>query len=189
MSSKIKYLSAVIAAALLVPSVTYADSNFSYDFYEVGISSTTTDTEDSSFTSLDANVSMEINDDHFITAHIQTDISGDVTANAIGVGVGAYKSSSEETDFYSRAGVEHGKAGGSSEQTLNVGFGARHQLSDTIELKGGIDVLFSTAEDLSGVAGNISALYKIDDRAQIGGSVSTDGDTAETRLFTRISTL
>lgn len=187
MSSKTIYLSAVIATALLVPTISCAESNFSYDSYEVGISSTTDG--DSSYTSLDANASMEIQNNHYITAHVKTDISGNVTANEIGVGIGAYKSSSEETDFYSRAGIKHGKDGGSSQQALNVGFGARHQLSDTIELKGGIDFLFSTAEDSSGAAGNIAATYKIDDRIEVGGSITTDGDTAETRLFTKISTL
>ena len=187
MSSNIKYLSAVIAAALLVPTISYAESNFSYDFYEVGISSTTGD--DTSFTSLDASASMEINNDHYLTAHIETDIAGGVTSNEIGVGIGAYKSSSEDMDYYSRAGIKHGKEDGSSQQTLNVGFGARYQMSDTIELKGGIDVLFSTNEDSSGVAGNIGALYKFDEKIDIGGEVTTDGDTAETRLFARVSTL
>lgn len=187
MSSKTIYLSAVIAAALLVPSMSYAKSNFSYDFFDVGVSSTTGD--DDSFTSLDANVSMEINNDHYLTATIQTDIASGVTSNEIGVGIGAYKSSSEDTDYYSRAGIKHGKEHGSSQQTLNVGFGVRYQMSDTVELKGGIDVLFSTAEESSGVAGNITALYKIDEKIQVGGSVTTDGDTAETRIFTRVSTL
>lgn len=187
MSSKTKYLTAVITAALLIPSISYAESNFSYDFFEVAVSSTTGD--DSSFTSLDANASMEINNDHYVTAHVKTDISGSVTANEIGVGIGAYKASSEETDFYSRAGIQHGKDGGSSQQALNIGFGARHQMNDTIELQGGIDFIFSTHSDSSGVAGNIAALYKIDEKIQVGGSVTTDGDNAETRLFTRVSTL
>jgi len=187
MSSTIKTLSAVIVTALLIPSMSYAESNFSYDSYEVGVSSTTGN--GSSFTSLDANASMEINNDHYITGHVKTDIADNVTANEIGIGIGAYKSSSEDTDFYSRAGVKHGKAGGSSQQTLNIGFGARHQMSDTIELQGGIDLLFATADDASGVVGNITALYKIDENIQVGGTVTTDGDTAETRLFTRISTL
>jgi len=189
MPSKIKYLSAVIAAALLIPSMSYAESNFSYDFFDIGISSTTGDDDDPSFTSFDGNVSMEINNDHYITALIRTDISGSVTANAIGVGIGAYKASSEETDFYSRAGIEHGKDSGESQQALNVGFGARHQMSDTIELQGGIDFIFSTHSDSSGVAGNVSAIYKIDEKTQVGGTITSDGDTAETRLFTRISTL
>ena len=187
MSSKTTYLSVALAAALTIPTVSFAASNFSYDFFEVGVSSTTED--DSSFTSLDVGGSMEINNDHYITGHVKTDISGNQTENEIGVGIGAYKSSSEEMDFYSRAGVKHGKSGGSSEQTLNVGFGARYQMSDTIELEGGIDLLFSTAEDLSGLAGNVAALYEIDDKIKVGGAVTTDGDKTETRLFTRVSTL
>jgi hypothetical protein len=187
MSSKTKYLSVAIAAALLIPSIASAESNFSYDFYEVGVSSTVDDGD--SFTSLDASGSMEINNDHYITGHVKTDIASGVTANEIGVGIGAYKASSEETEFYSRAGVKHGKADGESQQTLNIGFGARHQMSDNIELQGGIDLLFSTAEDSSGLAGNITALYKIDDKIQVGGTIGTNGENGEARLFTRVSTL
>ncbi|RVU85391.1 hypothetical protein EOL70_05450 [Leucothrix sargassi] len=187
MPSKIKYLSAVIATALIIPSVSLAESNFSYDFFEVGISSTTDD--DNSYTSFDASGSMEINNDHYITGHVKTDISGEVTENEIGIGIGAYKSSSEDMDYYSRAGVKHGKGDGESQQTLNVGFGARYQMSETIEIAGGIDALFSTHEDSSGFAANISALYEIDDKIKVGGEITTDGDKAETRLFTRVSTL
>lgn len=186
MPSKQKQL-ILLLAATLCSSTALAESNFSYDFYEVGISSTTTD--DDSYTSLSAAGSMEINNDHYITATIKSDIAGEITANEIGVGIGAYKSSSEETDYYSRAGIKHGKQGGSSQQTLNVGFGARHQMSDVIELQGGIDLLFSTNEDFSGVAGNISALYEIDETIQVGGTVTTDGNTAETSLFTRVKML
>ena len=139
---------------------------------------------------LGANGSMEINNDHYITAQIKTDIAGGVTANEIGVGIGAYKSSSESTDYYSRAGFTHGKDNCcGSAQTLNVGFGARHQMSDAIELTGGIDLLFSTAEESSGVSGNISALYNFDESMQIGAGVESDGDKTEARLFTRIKML
>jgi len=187
MPSQKKHLALLLSAVCLCPAVASAESNFSYDFYEIGISSTTGN--DESYTSLQANGSMEINNDHYLTAKIKTDIAGEVTANEIGVGIGAYKSSSEETDYYSQAGIKHGKQGGSSQQTLNVGFGARHQMSDVIELKGGIDLLFSTDEDFSGVSGSISALYDYDESMQIGGAVTTDGDTAETSLFTRIKML
>jgi hypothetical protein len=187
MPSQKKRLSLFLAAVCLCPSIALAESNFSYDFYEVGISSTTGN--DESYTSLQANGSMEINNDHYITAKIKSDIASGTTANEIGVGIGAYKASSEETDYYSRAGIKHGKQGGNSAQTLNVGFGARHQMSDVIELQGGIDLLFSTDEDFSGVSGNISALYEIDETIQVGGAVTTDGDTAETSLFTRVKML
>jgi len=187
MPSQINRLSLLLATACFLPSLALADSNFSYDFYEVGISSTTGD--DKSYTSLSANGSMEINNDHYLTAHINTDIAGDHTANAIGIGIGAYKSSSEETDYYSQAGIQHGKQNNGSQQTLNVGFGARHQLSDVIELKGGIDLLFSTAEESSGVSGNMTALYQVDETIQLGGTINTDGDTAESRLFARVKML
>lgn len=180
-------LALLLATACLSPTISFAESNFSYDYYEVGVSSTTGN--DDSYTSLSANGSMEINNDHYITAHVKTDIAGETTANEIGVGIGAYKSSSEETDYYSRAGIKHGKTGGSSQQTLNIGFGARHQLSETIELQGGIDLLFSTHEDSSGISGNLTALYDINETMQLGGSIITNGDTAETRLFTRVEML
>lgn len=188
MPSQINRLTLILAGALLIPSFAFAGDNFSYDFYEVEISSTTEHGD--SYTSIGANGSMEINDKHYITAKVKTDIGGSVTANEIGVGVGAYKSSSEETDYYSRAGFTHGKDNCcGSAQTLNIGFGARHQLSDTIELTGGIDLLFSTAEESSGVGGNMSALYSIDESMQVGAGVESDGDKTEARLFTRIKML
>jgi len=188
MPSQINRLSLLLAGALIVPSLALAGDNFSYDFYEVEISSTTE--HGSSYTSLGANGSMEINNDHYITAQIKTDISGGVTANEIGVGIGAYKSSSESTDYYSRAGFTHGKDNCcGSAQTGNIGFGVRHKMSDAIELGGGIDLLFSTAEESSGVSGNFSALYNIDESMQVGGAVESDGDKTEARLFTRIKML
>lgn len=188
MPSQINRLSLILAGALIVPSFALAGDNFSYDFYEVDISSTTEHGD--SYTSFGANGSMEINNDHYITAQIKTDIASGVTANEIGVGIGAYKSSSESTDYYSRAGFTHGKDNCcGSAQTLSVGFGARHQMSDAIELAGGIDLLFSTAEESSGVSGNITALYNFDETMQIGAAVKSDGDKTETRLFTRMKML
>jgi len=188
MPSQLNRLSLVLAGALIAPSIALAGDNFSYDFYEVDISSTTE--HGSSYTSLGANGSMEINNDHYVTAQIKTDIASGVTANEIGIGIGAFKSSSESTDYYSRAGFTHGKDNCcGSAQTLSVGFGARHQMSDAIELAGGIDLLFSTAEESSGVSGNISALYNIDESMQVGGGVESDGDKTEARLFTRIKML
>jgi len=91
---------------------------------------------------------------------------------------------------YSRAGFTHGNDNCcGSAQTLSVGFGARHQLSDAIELTGGIDLLFSTAEESSGVSGNISALYNFDETKQIGAGVESDGDKTEARLFARMKML
>jgi len=167
MPSQINRLSLLLAGALIAPSLAFAGDNFNYDFYEVEISSTTEHGD--SYTSLGANGSMEINNDHYITAQIKTEIAGGVTANKIGVGIGAFKSSSESTDYYSRA--------------------ARHQMSDDIELTGGIDLLFSTAEESSGVSGNISALYNYDESMQIGAGVESDGDKTEARLFTRMKML
>jgi len=185
MPSKINPLSLILTSAMLIPTLAFAGDNFSYDFYEVGASSTTE--HGGSYTSLNANGSMEINNNHYITAKVKTDIASGVTANEIGIGIGAYKSSSESTDYYSRAGFKHGKDNCcGSAQTLNVGFGARHQLSDAIEIVGGIDLLFSTAEESSGVSGNIAALYSIDDSMQVGGAVESDGDKTEAQLFTRI---
>lgn len=181
-------LTLFLATAMLTPSLAIASDNFSYDYYEVDVSSTTDNGE--SYTSLGASGSMEINNDHYLTAKIKTDIASGVTANEIGVGIGAYKASSEETDYYSRAGFTHGKDNCcGSAQTLNVGFGARHKLSDSIELTGGIDLLFSTAEESSGVSGNIAALYSFDETTQIGAAVDSDGDQTEARLFTRIKML
>lgn len=187
MPSQLKKASLLVAALCLGSTAAFAQSNFNYDYYEIGISSTTGN--DDSYTSLSANGSMEINNKHYLTGTIKTDISGDVTSNEIGVGIGAYKSSSAETDYYSRAGLKHGKENTGSQQTLNVGFGARHQLSESVELQGGIDLLFSTHEDSSGVSGNLSALYSIDENMQVGGEITTDGDEAETRLFTRMKML
>ncbi|PID47382.1 MAG: hypothetical protein CSB47_00620 [Proteobacteria bacterium] len=187
MPSQLKPITLLLAVTCLYPATTLAEGTFSYDFYEVGVSSTTDG--DNSYTSLDAAGSMEINNKHFLTATIKSDISSDVTANEVGVGIGAYKSSSEETDYYSRAGIKHGKRDTGSQQTLNIGFGARHQLSDAVELQGGIDALFSTHEDSSGISGSLSALYKFDETIQLGGQITTDGDLAETRLFTRVKML
>ena len=188
MPLKINRLSLLLAGALILPSAGFAGDNFSYDFYEVEMSSTTEHGD--SYTSLGASGSMELNNEHYITAQVKTDIGDEVTANKIGIGIGAYKSSSESTDYYSRAGFTHGKDNCcGSAQTLNVGFGARHQLSDTIELSGGIDLLFSTAEESSGVSGNISALYNFDETKQIGAGVETDGDKTEARLFARMKML
>ena len=68
MPSQTNRLTLFLAAALLTPSVALAGDNFSYDFYEVEISSTTDHGE--SYTSLGGNGSMEINDNHYITAKI-----------------------------------------------------------------------------------------------------------------------
>jgi len=188
MPSQNNRLCLFLAGALIVPSVASAGDNFSYDFYEVDISSTTE--YGSSYASIGANGSMEINNNHYITAQIKSDVVGNTTANKIGVGIGAFKSSSESTDYYSRAGFTHGKDNCcGSAQTANVGFGARHKMSDTLELAGGIDLLFSTAQESSGVSGNISALYEINETTQVGGAVESDGDKTEARLFTRIKML
>ncbi|MGB1310014.1 MAG: hypothetical protein ACPG47_02330 [Leucothrix sp.] len=188
MPSQINCWFLVLASTLITPSLASASDTFSYDFYEVEISSTTED--GGSYTSLGASGSMEINNEHYITAQVKTDIADGVTANEIGVGIGAYKSSSESTDYYSRAGFTHGKDNCcGSAQTLSVGFGARHELSDSIELTGGIDLLFSTAEESSGVSGNLSALYNFNETTQIGGGVESDGDKTEARFFTRIKML
>lgn len=188
MPSQINPLSLLLAGALIIPSFAFAGDNFSYDFYEVEISSMTANGE--SYTSLGGSGSMEINNNHYITAQVKTDIAADVTANEIGVGIGAYKSSSESTDYYSRAGFTHGKDNCcGSAQTLNIGFGARHQMSDAIELVGGVDLLFSTAEESSGVSGNVSALYNFDETIQIGAGVESDGDQTEVQLFTRMKML
>lgn len=186
MPSKNTVLSAILAGALLSP-IAMAESNFNYDFYEVGISSTNEDNE--SYTSLAASGSMEINNNHYITGGVKTDITSNATANEISVGIGAYKPSSEDMDYYSRAGFKHGKDDSGSHQTVNVGFGARFQLSDAIELEGGIDLLFSNADEGTGVSGTASALYDIDEKIQVGAGLASDGDQTETRLFTRVKML
>lgn len=188
MPLEVNRLSLLLAFAFIIPSAAFAGENFSYDYYEAEVSSTTENGD--SYTSLGANGSMELNNDHYITAQIKTDIGDDTSANKIGIGIGAFKSSSESTDYYSRAGFTHGKDNCcGSAQTLNIGFGMRHQLSDAIELTGGIDVLFSTAEESSGVSGNISALYNFDETKQIGAGVESDGDKTEARLFARLKML
>ena len=188
MPLQINRLSLLLAGALILPTAAFAGENFSYDYYEAEISSTTEN--GSSYTSVGASGSMELNNEHYITAEIQTDVGDDVTANKIGIGIGAYKSSSESTDYYSRANFTHGKDNCcGSAQTLSVGFGMRHQLSDAIELTGGIDLLFSTAEESSGVSGNVSAIYNLDEDKQIGAGVESDGDKTEARLFARMKML
>ncbi len=188
MPLKINRLSLLLAGTLILPSAALAGENFSYDFYEAEITSTTEHGD--SYVSLGASGSMELNNEHYITAMVKTDIGDDASANKIGIGIGAYKSSSESTDYYSRAGFTHGNDNCcGSAQTLSVGFGARHQLSDAIELTGGIDLLFSTAEESSGVSGNISALYNFDETKQIGAGVESDGDKTEARLFARMKML
>lgn len=186
MPSKYTVLSTILAGALLSP-LAMAQSNFNYDFYEVEISSTNEDNE--SYTSLAANGSMEINDNHYLTGGIKTDITSNATANEISIGIGAYKPSSEDLDYYSRAGLKHGKDSSGSHQTVNVGFGARFQLSDAIELEGGIDLLFSNADETTGVSGTMNALYDIDEKIQVGAGLQSDGDQTETRLFTRVKML
>ena len=184
----INRLSLILAGALIFPSAALAGDNFSYDFIEAEVSSTSEN--DISYTSVGASGSMELNNEHFITAMIKSDIGDEVNANKIGVGIGASKSSSESTDYYSRAGFTYGKENtAGSAQSLSVGFGMRHQLSDSIELAGGIDLLFSTVEESSGVVGNLSALYNFDETKQIGAGVESDGDKTEARLFARMKML
>lgn len=188
MPSQFKRLALTLASVLIIPSLATAGDNFSYDFYEAEVSSTTE--KGNSYTSVGASGSMEINNNHFLTAQVKTDIADDVAVNEVGLGIGAYKSSSESTDYYSRAGFTHGKTNCcGSAQTLSIGFGARHNLSDSIELAGGIDLLFSTAEEISGMNGNISALYNLTDTAQLGAGVESDGDKTEARLFARMKML
>lgn len=184
----IKYtLGAVLATVCLFPAYAGAQSNFSYDFWEVAYASVNAD--NNSYTSIEAAGSMEIENSHYLTASIKTDIASGVTANEIAVGIGAYKATSESTDLYSRAGLKHGSDHSGSHQTASVGFGARHQLSDAIELEGGIDFLFSNSDETTGVNGTLNALYNFDETKQLGVGINTNGNKTETRFFARFKML
>ena len=184
----IKYtFGAVLATVCLFPVHAGAQSNFSYDFWEVAYASVNTD--NNSYTSVEAAGSMEIQNSHYLTASIKTDITSGVSANEIGIGIGAYKASSESTDLYSRAGVKHGTDSSGSHQTASVGFGARHQLSDAIQVEGGIDFLFSNSDETTGVNGTLNGLYSFSDATKLGIGMNTNGNKTETRFFARVKML
>jgi hypothetical protein len=169
-----------ITAAALLCAVNVHAADFSYSYFELGVTKVAIDSDGEKYDGevLGLGLSVALGNVFYVTADMGIAMIEDTDQRTQGLGLGVHAPLGNRTNIYAEAGyvrvdIEDGDWSFDDNGTAYT-LGLRQQLGEKVELGGGVSRL-----DVFGSAENtyfVEAFYKATENADVGAEISTADD-------------